>query len=118
MCAIQSVAQLCLTLRDPVDGRLPGSSMEFSRQEYWNGLPFPPPGDRPDPGIKRASFMSLALAGGFFITSATWEAPPSPKVLSCKTLNVLLLCLFFFMYYLCKKYYESITVQYYIAGLS
>ena len=26
--------------------------MEFSRQEYWNGLPFPPPGDLPDPGIK------------------------------------------------------------------
>ena len=63
VCAIWSVAQLCLTLRDPVDGRLPGSSMGFSRQEYWNGLPSPPPGDRPDPGIKRASLMSLALAG-------------------------------------------------------
>ena len=45
----------------------------FSRQEYWSGLPCPPPGDRPDPGIGPASLMSPALAGGFFTTSATWE---------------------------------------------
>ena len=49
-------------------------SMEFSRQAYWSGLPFPSPGDLPDPGTERASLMSLALAGGFFTTSATWEA--------------------------------------------
>ena len=49
-------------------------SMEFSRQEYWRGLPCPPPGDLPDPEIELASLMSLALAGGFFTTSATWEA--------------------------------------------
>ena len=47
----------------------------FSRQGYWRGLPFPPPGDLPDPGIKPASLMSPALAGGFFTTQATWEAP-------------------------------------------
>ena len=41
-------------------------SMEFSRQEYWSGLPFPPPGDLPDPEIKPASPISPALAGGFF----------------------------------------------------
>ena len=46
-------------------------SMESSRQEYWSGLPFPPPGDLLDPGIKP---MSLALAGGFFNRCATWEA--------------------------------------------
>ena len=40
-------------------------SMGFSRQEYWSGLPFPPPGDLSDPGIKPVSLMSLALAGGF-----------------------------------------------------
>ena len=40
-------------------------SMEFSRQEYWSGFPFPPSGDLPDPGIKPAS---PALAGGFFTT--------------------------------------------------
>ena len=49
-------------------------SMEFSRQEYWSGLPCPPPGDLPDPGIKLTSLMFPALAGGFFTTSATWEA--------------------------------------------
>ena len=48
--------------------------MGFSRQEYWSGLPFPPPGELPDPGIELASLMSPALAGGFFTTSTTWEA--------------------------------------------
>ena len=49
-------------------------SMRFFRQEYWSGLPCPPPGDLPDPGIEPASLMSSALAGGFFTISATWEA--------------------------------------------
>ena len=49
-----SVLQTCLTLPS-LDCNLPGSSMEFSRQEYWSGLPFPPPGDLPDPGIKLRS---------------------------------------------------------------
>ena len=41
------------TLCDPVDCSLPGSSVHgISRQEYWSGLPFPSPGDLPDPGIK------------------------------------------------------------------
>ena len=48
--------------------------MGFSRQKYWSGLPFPPPEDLPNPGIKPASLMSPAWAGGFFTTSATWEA--------------------------------------------
>ena len=42
-------------------------SMEFSRQEYWNGLPFPSPGDLPDPGIKPMFPESPALADGFFL---------------------------------------------------
>ena len=42
-------------------------SMGFSRQEYWSGLPCPPPGDLPDPGIEAMSLKSPALAGGFFI---------------------------------------------------
>ena len=46
-------------------------SMEFSRQEYWSLLPFPPPGDLPNPGIKPASPESPVLAGGFFTTSIT-----------------------------------------------
>ena len=40
-------------------------SMEFSRQEYWSGLPHPPPGDLPDPGIEPASLPSPALTGKF-----------------------------------------------------
>ena len=48
--------------------------MGFSRQEYWSGLPRPPPGDLPDPGIEPVSPMSPALAGGFLTASATWEA--------------------------------------------
>ena len=50
-------------------------SMGFSRQEHWSGLPCPPPGDLPNPGSEPRSLMSSALAGGFFITSATWKAP-------------------------------------------
>ena len=49
-------------------------SMRFSRQEYWSGLPCPPSGDLPDPGIEPAFLMSPALAGGFFTTRAIWEA--------------------------------------------
>ena len=43
-------------------------SMEFSRQEYWSGLPFPSLGDIPHTGIEPLSPESLALAGGFFTT--------------------------------------------------
>ena len=50
-------------------------STGFSRQEYYSGLSFPSPGDLPDPGIEPTSLVSPALAGEFFITSTTWEAP-------------------------------------------
>ena len=40
--------------------------MGFSRQEYWSGLPFPHPGELPDPGIEPAVPVSPALTGGFF----------------------------------------------------
>ena len=43
-------------------------SVEFFRQEYWRGLPFPSPGNLPDPGIDPASLASSAWAGGFFTT--------------------------------------------------
>ena len=59
-------------------------SMEFSRQEYWNGLPFPPLGDLPKPGTEPTSPASPALAGGFFTTE-----PPvhfSSVTQSCPTL--------------------------------
>ena len=51
-------------------------SMGFPRQEYWSGLPFPPPGDLPHPGIEPAS---LALAGRFFTTE-----PPGKPQYRCK----------------------------------
>ena len=68
-----SPVRLCVTpgpvaLQDPL-------CMEFSRQEYWSGLPFPPPGDLPNPGVEPTSPLSPALAGGFFATSAiSWTS--------------------------------------------
>ena len=41
-------------------------SVGFSRREYWSGLPFPPPGNLSNPGVKPVSLTSPALAGGFF----------------------------------------------------
>ena len=52
-------------------------SRGFSRQEYWSGLPFPSPGDLPDPGMETESLVSPALAGGFF----TAEPPGKPDLL-------------------------------------
>ena len=49
-------------------------SMGSSRQEYWSGLPCPPPGDLPNSGIELAFLMCPAMAGWFFTSSATWEA--------------------------------------------
>ena len=60
-----------------MDCCLPGSS--FHGQEYWSGLPWSPSGDLLYPGIKPASLMPPALAGGFFTSSATWEAHPLPQ---------------------------------------
>ena len=64
-----AVTQSCPTLCDPqtVAHQAP-LPIEFSRQEFWSGLPFPSPGDLPNPRIKPASPMSPALAGKFFTT--------------------------------------------------
>jgi len=57
-----SVAQSCLTVCNSLDCSLKDSlSMGFSRQEYCSGLPFPPPGDLPDPGIETESPASPAF---------------------------------------------------------
>ena len=69
------VAKLCPSFATPwtVAHQAP-LSMGFSRQEYWSGLSFPPPGDLPDPGMEPTSLMCPALAGGFFTT----EPPGKP----------------------------------------
>ena len=56
-------------------------SKRFSRQEYLNELPYPPPGDLPNPRIELTSLMSPALASRFFTTSTTWKDLKSPWVL-------------------------------------
>ena len=70
-CCRFSCVQHCVTLWT-VAWQAP-LSMGFSRQEYQRGLPRPPPGDLPDPGIEATSLASPSLVGGFFTTSATWE---------------------------------------------
>ena len=60
-CILWCCAQSCPTLCDSLDCNPPGSSVHrIFQQEYWNGLPFPPPGGLPDPGME---LMSPALAG-------------------------------------------------------
>ena len=73
------VAKSCLILWIPwtVPCRAP-LCMGFPRQEYWSGLPFPPPGDLSNPGIKP---VSSALAGGFFNTEPRGKPKKSHKCL-------------------------------------
>ena len=59
--------QLFISLTYSVKCQAP-LSMEFSRQEYWSGLPFPTPGDFPNSGIEPTSLASPALVDGFFTT--------------------------------------------------
>ena len=61
-CVCVLSAQSCMTLCHPLDCSLRAPlSMGFSRQEYWSGLPFPPPGDLPVPGNEPASPVAPAL---------------------------------------------------------
>ena len=78
------VTQLCPTLCDPVDYSLPGSSlsMGFSRQEHWTGLPCPPPGDLPDPGVEPRSPALQA-------DSLPSELPGKPKNTGVGNLSLL-----------------------------
>ena len=56
-------------------------SMEFSRQEYWSALPFPAPGDLPNPGIKPSSVSCIGRQILYHFD--TWEAPTSNECLKC-----------------------------------
>ena len=79
MCDKLSVAQLCLTLCDPwtVDHQAP-LSLEFSRQEYRSGFPFPSPADLPNPGIK-PGYPALQA------DSLPSEPPGKPSVIKLRT---------------------------------
>ena len=71
-----TVTQSCPTLCNPRDCSLSGSSsMEFSRQEYWCGLPCPPPGDLLNPGIKTGSPALQA-------DSLSFQPPGKPSLAS------------------------------------
>ena len=68
--------QSCLTFATPWTVAHPAIlSMGFPRQEYWSWLPFPSPGDLPNPGIKPVPLVSPALADGFFATQPPEKAP-------------------------------------------
>ena len=70
-----SITQSCLTLCSPMEcSLLVPLPTEFSRKEYWSGMPFPTPGDLPNPGVEPRSPVPPALAGRSFTTSAAWEA--------------------------------------------
>ena len=69
-----AAAQLCLTVSPWTVACQTPLSVGFSRQEYWSGLPYPSPGDLPDPGIKPVSPAALELAGRLF----TAEPPGKP----------------------------------------
>ena len=74
MCAC-SVAQSYLTFCDPMDCSLPDYSVGFFRQEYWSGLPFPSPGDLPNPGTEPESFIGRQIP----YHRTTWEAHNRPE---------------------------------------
>ena len=108
-----SAAQSCLTLCNSVGCSPRGSPvMGFSRQEYWIGWPFSSPVDLPNPGIEPASLVSPALAGRFFTTGTTWEAPHmyllSPFNQNFQSAHKITCCFFFsfniLMYSLCPEH--------------
>ena len=78
-CVHAKSLQLCPTLCDPMDcvAHPVPLSMGFSRQEYWSGWPFPPPGDLPNPGIEPTSPAAPALQADSLLLSHRGN----PKVL-------------------------------------
>ena len=71
--------QSCLTLCDSMGCSPPGSSIRgIPRREYRTGVPCLPPGGLPHPGVEPTSLLSLALAGGFFITKPPGKPESSP----------------------------------------
>ena len=77
-------------------------AMEFSRQEYWSGVPFPSPGDLPDPGIEPTS---PALAGAFFTT-----VPPGKPVSGVQKSDLKRIYIFFFRLFSHIDYYRILSI--------
>ena len=74
------VIQSCPTLHDTLGYILSGSlSVGFLRQEYWRELPFPSPGDLPNPGIQPVFLVAPALTGGFFTPQPLEDSDFDPK---------------------------------------
>ena len=73
--AFQSLSHSQLFVTPWTVARQAPLSIGFSKQEYWSELPFPPPGDLPNPGIDPESPVSSALAGGFFTTEPPEKFP-------------------------------------------
>ena len=79
------VAQLCLTLFDPMDCSPPGSSVHgIFQARILEWVAIPSPGDLPNPGIEPTSLACPALAGGLFTTSTAWEASWGEKCIQSK----------------------------------
>ena len=85
------VVQSCLTLRDPMDCSLPGSSIHgIFQAKYWSGLPFPSPGDLPDPGIEPAATAAKSLQSCPTLCDPIDGSPPgstAPGILQARTLE-------------------------------
>ena len=91
--AVCSVAQLWTVAHQAL------LSVEFSKQEYWNGLPFPLPRDLSNPGMEPTSLASPALAGRFFTT----VPPGKPTFLDAGLLNPFLTRVWVLQLCLCQK---------------
>ena len=77
-----SVIQPCLIFYNLINCSLPDSSVhEISQARILEWLPFPPPGDPPNPGIEPASPVSPALAGGFFTTEPPGKSVPEHHII-------------------------------------
>ena len=76
VCVLSSVLLFATPWSAACQGPL---SIGFPRQEHWSGLPFPPPGDLPDPGIQPASPVIPAFSGGFFTTEPPIWSNKYPK---------------------------------------
>ena len=99
-CFFYLVNKSCLTLCNPMHYIPAGSSVQFSRQEYWNGLPCPPPGDLPDPGTEQMFPVSPALQ----VDSLPTESSSNQLYLNLKkNINVCKIRAYFLKYNMKQK---------------